>query len=163
MEVARKDYIPYNIEERIPQQPQRKKRVKVNKGHRIAKVAAVSTIAIILAMGLTIVLRFATITEMRHQLHGLNKQVEEAEAQKEKLRAELETVSKSRWIETEAKERLAMTYPQTENTYYFKVDETKVMLLSSQLTKNMVYEELQVEKKGFLAETFNRVLAFLNI
>lgn len=165
MEVARKDYIPYNIEEKHPIEPQRSKSkgVKVNRSHRFAKVVAVSSVAILLAMGLTLVLRYAAITEMRHQLHGLNKQLEEVEAQKEKLRGELESVSKSRWIEAEAKERLGMTYPQLENTYYIKVDETKVMLLTSQLHKNIASEEVKIEKSGFLSKTFNRVMALLNI
>ncbi|KAB3538596.1 hypothetical protein F8154_01505 [Alkaliphilus pronyensis] len=164
MEVVRKDYLPHVTEEKQHNhQIKRPKKQKKNK-FRLLKVATACSISCLLMLGLVVVVGYASTTELKHEILSLNKQLEEVEANRDKLKVELEKLSKSRWIEAEAEGRLGMVYPLPENTYYFSVNSTKVSLLTNELNNNMNDKESTgPDKDGFLSRTISKFVALLNI
>ncbi|MBM7614594.1 cell division protein FtsL [Alkaliphilus hydrothermalis] len=137
MEVARKDY--YQLQEpqeQLQRQPKKQKK-KAPKSYRFEKVMATAGIVTILVLSLSLLLRYASITEARHDVHGLSKQLEQLENQREKLKVEMEKVSKSMTIEAAAKERLNMQYPSKEQVFYVAVDPTKVALMNNEIDKKI--------------------------
>ncbi|SCX88935.1 hypothetical protein [Alkaliphilus peptidifermentans] len=164
MEVVRKDYLPYLTEEKKQNnQKQRPQKQKKN-SYRFVKIATAFSISCLLMLGLLLVIRYAAITEMKHEIYNLSRQLDEIEDSREKLKVELEKVTKSRWIESEAVNRLGMMYPISENTYYFSVNSTKTALLTNDLNKNMNTEDtVKVDENGFIQRTINKFAALLKI
>lgn len=131
MVIARKNYEYLPIQEE--QQKKTPRQQKPKKNYRFAKFMLSMGIIATFSLSLMLLMRFVTITEARHRVHNLNMQLEELENQKERLRIEVERVSKSKWIEGEAKERLNMQYPLPEQVLYIHVHPNEIAMVSSKL------------------------------
>ncbi|GAB6088371.1 hypothetical protein [Alkaliphilus crotonatoxidans] len=96
-------------------------------------------------------------------VHAQNNTLEQMEMQREKLKIELERVSKSRAIEQEALERLKMQYPSPENTQYIVINQTKVDLLTNELNNRIKLEEnLEQPRISPLKRVVHKFTALLN-
>lgn len=165
MEVARKDAFQYQPQWEVQQPEQKKKgKNKPQPSYRKEKVVAFLSIASLMALSLVLLLRYATIIQMRHEVHRQQSQIEELEKQVRKQKIELERVSKSRAIEEEALVRLEMQYPTPENTQYISIDQTKVQLLTEALEQrvNAYYAE-EVPKTSIFTKMVGKFTALLNI
>jgi len=165
LEVARKDYYQlHEPEEQLQRQPKKQKK-KEPKRYRFEKVMATVGIITILVLSLSLLLRYASITETRHQVHGLSKQLEQLESQREKLKVEMEKVSKSKTIEAAAKERLNMQYPSKEQVFYVAVDPTKVALMNNEINKKINNGEVigANNNQSTLKKMFHKISGMFNI
>ncbi|SES64521.1 hypothetical protein SAMN05660297_00068 [Natronincola peptidivorans] len=135
MVVARKKYDYAQPQEQ--QQQQQFKKPKPKRSYRFEKIVVSIGIIAALSLSLMLLTRFAVITETRYRVNHLNTQLEQLHTQKEKLRVEAEKVSKSRWIESEAIDRLDMQYPSPEQILYIHVHPAEVAELSSQLSSKI--------------------------
>ncbi|AOY77435.1 cell division protein FtsL [Clostridium formicaceticum] len=161
MVVARKKYNP--IENHGQQQEKTIKKKKLKRSYRFEKIVLSMGIITVLSLSLMLLTRFATVTEVRHRVNHLNKQLEQLETQKEHLRIEVEKVSKSRWIEREAMERLSMQYPLPEQVVYIHVDPTEIAKLSHQLQYGEEQLDAQNGSGNIFGETLNRFLGLFRI
>ena len=145
MVVAEKKYY-YGMPEIDHQQLEQKntKKSKKPKSYRLEKLLIFSTIFIVLGASLLLLLRYTKIIEARYALHSLNNQLEQLDVQTQKTRIEVEKVTKSRFVESQAKTRLNMTYPKSEQTIYINVNQMEVAEISSHL-KNR-FNNVQIEK-----------------
>lgn len=125
------------MDKKEEKRPVRKQKPKKN--YRFAKFLFSIGIIAALSLSLVLLMRFVTITEARHKVHNLNVQLEELENKKEKLRIEVERVSKSQWIEGKAKEELNMQYPLPEQVLYINIHPNEVAIVSNKL--NNTFEE----------------------
>ncbi len=168
MEVVRKDYNQLHQQEYIKQEkqkPEPNKKKKAKKNYRLEKVMATLGIMSVLILGISLLLRYASITELRHQVHRLDKQLEQMENQKEKLKIEMEKVSKSKSIEEAARERLNMQYPGKEDVFYVAIDPTKVSLINNEINKQInKVEEIQLSSNSNpFSKMLHKITGFLNI
>lgn len=165
MEVIRKEYYQFEPKWEEQQQQAPKKQNKPKKSYRLEKVVIALSISGLLVLSLFLLLRYAAITEMRHQVHSLNNKLQQLEVQKEKIKIEMERVSKSRAIEYEALNRLEMKYPTAESTQYISINTTKVQLLTNELNNRMNGEtEIRVSSDANLfARLFHKFTGLLNI
>ncbi len=147
MEVVRKDYYQYQPAVEEMQQPNKPKK-KANKSYRLQKVMAALSISVFLLLSIFLLLRYAAITEAKHRVIQLTNQLEQIENQRDKLKIELERVSKSNWIEMEAQNRLSMIYPDSSQTYYISINPTKVALLTNEMNRQLSIEEASHETAG---------------
>ncbi|AKL95632.1 cell division protein FtsL [Clostridium aceticum] len=162
MIVARKNY--NNAIENHQQYEEKKvKKKKVKRSYRFEKIVLGIGVITVLSLSLMLLTRFAAVTEVRHRVNHLNKQLEQLETQKEHLRIEVERVSKSRWIEKEAIERLSMQYPLPEQVLYIHVDPTEIAKLSHQLQSNQEQLDFKNSSNNIFGETLNRFLGFFRI
>jgi cell division protein FtsL len=161
LEVIRKEYPQLQPERR--EKPTPKKKGMPQKSYRLEKAAVALSICGLLVLSLFLLLRYAAITELRHHVHAQNNTLEQMEMQREKLKIELERVSKSRAIEQEALERLKMQYPSPENTQYIVINQTKVDLLTNELNNRIKLEEnLEQPRISPLKRVVHKFTALLN-
>ncbi|SHJ56185.1 septum formation initiator family protein [Tepidibacter formicigenes] len=66
--------------------------------------------------------RYSIVSSLKYEVQSLNKELENKKNKKKQLYLELDNLSKSGFIEKEAKERINMIYPTDEQTVYIKVD-----------------------------------------
>ena len=166
MEVVRKDYYQYQqAEEQQLQQPNKQVKKKAKKSYRLEKVIAGLSISVFLLLGIFLLLRYASITEAKHQVIKLTNQLEQVENQKDKLKIELEKLSKSNWIEMEAKNRLNMTYPNSNQTYYITINPTKVALLTNEMNKQLALHNVEFEGReaGVISKVFSKFVGLFKI
>lgn len=154
MVVARKSYEYLQPQEQ--QQEKIVKKQKPKKNYRFEKVMLGVGIVVVLSLSLMLLIRFATITETRYQVHTLSKELEKLETQKERLRIQVEQVSKSRWIEREAVERLDLQYPLPNQVLYIHVHPSEVAMVSSQI--NNQYDEV-LSSEVTAGKTINTMLS----
>lgn len=141
------------IDDRQYEQRKEQKSPKKNKkpkSYRLEKVMIFTTIFVVLGASLLLLLRYTKIIEARYAIHALNNKLEQVEIQTEKTRVEVEKVTKSRFVESQAKTRLNMTYPNSDQTMYINVDSIEVAEISTQLDKrfNAIQDE-KIDKKLF--------------
>ncbi|SDK40285.1 cell division protein FtsL [Natronincola ferrireducens] len=153
MVVAKRKYDYLEPQEQQQQKPIQRQKPKKN--YRFEKIMMGFGIITVLSISLVLLIRFATITEAKHRIHHLHNQLEQLETQKEHLRVEVERVSKSRWIEREAKDRLNMQYPLPEQIIYISVDPIETAMLRNQLNNN----EEEIYDKGGSGDTFNKIFS----
>lgn len=123
------------------------------------------SIFVFLFLGIFLLLRYAAITEAKHQVIKLNNQLEQVVNQKEKLKLELEKATKSELIEMEAMSRLNMTYPKVDQTYYITVNPTKVALLTQEMNKQLALpqEGVSVPAEGVMSKVINKFVELFRI
>jgi len=133
--LARKEsiYIHEQMEEK--QQSITNKSKKPKKNYRFEKIIITITLATVLAFSILLLTRFMAITEAKHRVNSLQNQIVRLEVEKEKLRVEVEKVSRSGWIESEAISRLDMVYPSQDQMIYININPTKVEMLASEMKK----------------------------
>ncbi|WP_026476367.1 septum formation initiator family protein [Alkaliphilus transvaalensis] len=165
MEVARKEYYQLQEQQQLNLDKKKQKKIKPQKSYRLEKVMATLGIMTILAMSLPLLLRYTAITEVKHQIHRLDQQLDQMENQREKLKIEMERVSKSRAIEEAATERLGMNYPSQEDTFYVSIDQTTVAMMNQEINRrvNASGEEPMVGNTNPLSKMLNRIGNILNI
>jgi len=120
------------FEEKQDYQKKPKKKIKP-KSYRLEKVLIFATIFLVLGSSLLLLNRFSEIVEARYAIHSLSSKLEELEVQSQKTRIEVEKVTKSKFVENQAKTRLNMVYPKAEQTIYINVDPMEVAEISSHL------------------------------
>lgn len=160
MVVAEKKYyygIPEIDNEQLNQQKPTKKTKKKNYG--LEKVMIFTTIFIVLGASLLLLLRYSKIIEARYALHSLNNKLEQLEVQAQKTRIEVEKVTKSRFVESQAKSRLNMTYPRHDQTMHINVNSIEVSELSNHLDNR--FSNLQKESSD--KRLFSQLLGKLQI
>ena len=123
------------IDEQVKGEKQLRVRKKKQKNYRFEKIVITFIVSIVFACSILVLVRFTAITEARYNVNSLEKQLERLEIEKTKLRIEVEKVSKSGWIESEAKTRLQMDYPTAEQITCINVDPTKVAMLAGKINK----------------------------
>lgn len=80
------------------------------------------------------------------------------------MKVEVERVSKSRWIEEEAIERLGMQYPLPEQVIYIHVPPTEVALLTSQINiKNEWLPSSQNSSIDAIYKIFGKIATLFKI
>ncbi|MCC5912548.1 MAG: hypothetical protein JJT76_19185 [Clostridiaceae bacterium] len=151
-------------QEQQQQQQRVSKNIKRKKSYRFEKIASGLGVSIVLILSLALLIRFAAITDARHHVHSLNQQIEQLESQRENLRVEVERSSKSQWIENEAKERLNMQYPQSQQMIYINVDPIEVAMISSRIKEaNERNNNIEEGSSTILDRAFNKFVGFLKI
>lgn len=163
MVLARKEsaYIHEQVEEK--QQPKSHKSKKLKKNYKFEKIVIVITLATVFAFSILLLTRFMAITEVKHRVNSLQNQIEKLETEKEKLRVEVEKVSKSGWIENEAKTRLDMDYPSSDQMMYININPAKVTMLTSEINKAKDDSfDQQNENKNF-SSFFSKLVSYIRI
>lgn len=136
---------------------------KKQKGYRFEKIIVTTIIGIIFVCSILILTRFTTITEARYNINSLEKQLESLEIEKTKLRIDVEKVSKSGWIEDEAKNRLQMDYPAAEQVICINVDPAKVAMLTNQINRSNYNDSIEPEKGKNLYGFFKKLISYTKI
>ncbi|KXZ39543.1 Septum formation initiator [Alkalithermobacter thermoalcaliphilus JW-YL-7 = DSM 7308] len=96
----------------------REKRAKKRKFKPIIKLAFFMIFGVMIAF----MCGYAYISSLKYEIHSLNRELRGLENKKGELTVELERLSKSGYIEREAKKRLNMVYPSEEQIVYIRVD-----------------------------------------
>ncbi|MBU5677289.1 cell division protein FtsL [Alkaliphilus sp. MSJ-5] len=163
MVLARKEsaYIHEQVEEK--QQSKTRKSKKLKKNYKFEKFVIAIALATVFAFSILLLTRFMAITEVKHRVNSLQNQIEKLEIEKEKLRVEVEKVSKSGWIESEAKTRLGMDYPSSDQMIYININPTKVTMLTSEINKAKDGNFDQQEENKNLSSFFSRLVSYIRI
>lgn len=163
MVLAQKESI-YTHEQVVSREQPKAPKNKKKKNYFFEKIIITMALTVALSFSILVLTRFTSITETKHKVHGLQKQLENLEVEQEKLRVEVEKVSKSKWVEDEAIVRLDMQYPLPEQMIYININPAKVSLLSSEIKKmNTNSTTAQGEEsKGFFI-IFERLVGYIGI
>ncbi|PHS36459.1 MAG: hypothetical protein COA82_00330 [Alkaliphilus sp.] len=161
MELARKEY--YELDAQLQPQKQMKNDNKKNKESN-QKSMLVSCIALIFLMSITLLFRYSSIIEARHQVYSLNNQLELLTNQKRMLNIDMERAITSEWIEQEAMKRLDMNYPTVEKTHFFAVDQVRLAKLTKQIENENRIELVKKPKNkaSLFARFFSSVVGLLD-
>lgn len=162
MVLARKESI-YEHEQIKGQESRVSKAPKKRKSYRLEKFLIVAIIAAIFAFSILILTRFMAIAEVRYRVNKLEKQLEELEIEKVKLKIDLEKVSQSGWVEDEAKDRLQMDYPAPEQIVHININPAKVAMLTNEMEqfKNNGLNKEGKDKK--LINFFGKLISYIRI
>ncbi|WP_099187925.1 cell division protein FtsL [Tepidibacter mesophilus] len=79
-------------------------------------------VAIILSIVITFMYRYSIISNLRYDIHSLDTELKNKKNEKKQLDLKLDELSRSGFIEKEAKEKLNMNYPNEEQTVYINID-----------------------------------------
>ncbi|HZK57278.1 MAG TPA: cell division protein FtsL [Clostridia bacterium] len=161
MVLARKESV--YIDEQIKGEKRSQTRKKEQKNHRFAKIFITSIVGIVFACSILILTRFTAITEARYNVDSLEKRLEKLETEKTKLRIEVEKVSKSGWIEDEAKTRLQMDYPTTEQVICINVDPAEVAMLTGKINKSDYDDSVKLKKRRNLYGFLKKLVSYREI
>lgn len=162
MVLAREEstYIHQHMEEQ--QAPKTNKNRRPNKTYKLEKLMICGVLLVTLSCSILLLTRFMAITEARHRVNSLQKQIEKLEGEKEKLRVSVETVSRSGWIESEAKSRINMVYPTQDQIIYINVNPSKVAMIAKELEKiNIENAHLKSEKN--IPAFFSKLVSVIRI
>ncbi|ABR49036.1 hypothetical protein Amet_2886 [Alkaliphilus metalliredigens QYMF] len=163
MVVAQEEYKHLGQEEKQYQQqaPKTQKKPKP-KSRKFEKIMIASCLGVILALSLLLLLRYVGITEARHRVHNLGNELEQLEVQKEHLRVEVERASKSKWIEQEAKERLNLQYPTSQQMNYIQIDVTQVALVNQVISTHRLsqHKQDQLQHRG-IKRLFGKIFSLI--
>ncbi len=152
MVLARKEstYTYEQVEERKEERKQGQihRNKKRKKSYRFEKILITMIIAIIFICSIFILTRFTAITEARNNVNNLEKQLEKLEVERTKLKVEVEKVSKSGWIESEARNNLQMDYPTTEQMINININPAKVAMLTNEINKLNYNDPMKNNNRG---------------
>ncbi|MDI9475268.1 MAG: cell division protein FtsL [Natronincolaceae bacterium] len=151
------------INERKKGEKRSKTHRKKQKSYRFEKIAILAVVSIVFACSILILTRFMAITEARYDITGLEKQFERLEVEKTRLRIELEKVSKSGWIESEAETRLQMNYPTAEQTICINVDPAKVAMLTSKINNSNYNDSVKLKGDKNLHGFLKKLISYTRI
>ncbi len=161
MILARKESTYIDEQTRKGKQPEIRK--KKRKNRRFEKTIATIIIVAVFACSILILMRFTVITEARNNVNNLEKQLEELETEKAKLKVDVEKALKSGWIESEAKIRLEMDYPTTEQIIGITVDSSKVAMLNSEINKTNHNGPTKSKDSGSRYGLLKRLVSYIKI
>ena len=122
---------------------------KKQKNYRLEKIIVVFVVFVVFMFSILILMKFTAITEARYNVNNLEKQLEKLEIEKAKLKVDLEKVSKSEWIENEAKTRLQMDYPIAGQIIGINVDPAKVAILTNKINKTNNDDSVKLENNNY--------------
>ncbi len=161
MVLARKESAYTDEQVKRERQPQIHK--KRQRSYRFEKVIITIIIAIIFACSISILTRFTSITEARYNVSNLEKRLESLEAEKAKLKVEVEKVSKSGWIESEAKTRLQMDYPTADQIISINVNPAKVAMLTNRINKSDYNNSIKSKNSKSPYRFFKKLISCIRI
>lgn len=101
----------------------RQSKTRKNKNNVAIKLQIFGIALFIMSISLTIVIRYAYITQTEIQLRKLDEEIQLLQKEKQELVITLESIKESQWIEKEAKERLGMIHPTREQTVYVSIED----------------------------------------
>lgn len=136
---------------------------KRQKSYKFEKIIITIIIAIVFVFSILILTRFTAITEVRYNVNSLEKQLETLEIEKTKLKVEVEKVSKSGWIESEAKTRLQMDYPIAEQIISINVNPAKVAMLTSEINKSNYNDPIKLKESKSPYRFLKRLINYIRI
>lgn len=110
------------------------------------KVQIIFSIMFIACLCIGILLGYVRLTELKYQVHYLNKEAMQLEAHIENLKVEVESVKRSDMIEQKAKVELGLQYPQKEQMIFLEVDPNLTMEES-----NIVKQNEETDKENLIA------------
>ena len=115
----------------------------------------------VLSLNIFLVGRYAEITGIKHEVSSLNQQVEQLKNHREQLLVQIEQSSRLEWIETEAKERLSMKYPDKDHMIYISIDPDQVQ----QVAKQINIKETDIEQTdGIIPQPVEKIIhKFANV
>lgn len=111
-----------------PKVSTRKAKIKKKRNNSIAKLIILFMPVIILAISLSILFRYASLTDIRRDITKLETEKAELEKVKMNLIGELEGLKSSVRIAEDAVTKLGMDYPTEGQIAYVSVDENPVQL-----------------------------------
>jgi len=79
-------------------------------------------VAIVLSIVITFMYRYSVISNLKYDIHSLDTELKNKKNEKKQLNFNLDELSRSGFIEKDAKERLNMNYPTEEQTVYINID-----------------------------------------
>lgn len=151
----------------IKEQKKEKKRFKTyrkkQKSYIFEKIIIMAIVGVAFACSILVLTRFMAITETRYDLTGLEKQLQRLEIEKTKLKIEVEKVSKSGWIESEAETRLQMNYPTAEQTICINVDPAKVAMLTSKINNSNYSDSIKLKGDKNLHGFLKKLISYTRI
>lgn len=127
------EHLPAYEEEVVEEVEVKRQKPNPKPNNRFAKLVFSLIIITVLFLCIMLLIRFVSITEARHRVYSLQTELERIENKKEQLKIEVERVSKSKWIEEEAKNRLGMQYPLPEQVLYIHIHPNEVAMISNEL------------------------------
>lgn len=126
MLVAKKQETYYSREQykrKLRSDLKQKRQSKKNKNRVSIKVKVLSSAIILLVICLSLLLRYTYIAQFRMEISQLDEQIASLNKEKKNLEIELDAIKQSEWIEIEAREKLGMDYPKSNQTVFVTVDE----------------------------------------
>ena len=93
----------------------------------------------------------------------MEKRLESLEAEKAKLKVEVEKVSKSGWIESEAKIRLQMDYPTADQIISINVNPAKVAMLTNRINKSDYNNSIKSKNSKSPYRFFKKLISCIGI
>lgn len=111
----------------------------------------------IMLLCLSIVLRYAYITQYKYDITSLENEIIELNKAKQQLMVELEKIKDSEWIEREAIEELGLTYPTSEQTVFVSIGDE---IENEDISIAKINEEHPVFLKAF-HNVFDRIIGFI--
>jgi len=159
--LAREESIYTN--EQIKEEKQFPAHKKKRKSYIFEKIVVMAIVGVVFVCSMIILTRFTSITEARYSVDNLEKQLEELETEKTKLRIEVEKVLKSGWIEDEAKTRLQMDYPTAEQVICINVNPAKVAMLTGEINKQNYDDSVKVGESKNIYAFLKKLISYTKI
>ena len=97
----------------------KKKKLSINV---LIKFIKASSILAVLGLVIGLLCGYSVVSELKYELNSLNKELDKKLEKKDNIRVELDVLSKSGYIEEEAKTRLNMDSPQGDQIEYIDVE-----------------------------------------
>lgn len=142
MLVAKKEYKDYSYNEQLDENIKRKKVIVKRKSNTKIKLKIFSFTLILLLFGISILGRYAYIAQNSTDISRYEKEIQKLVKEKETLEVELYKIAQSQWIESEAREKLNMDFPRSDQRVYINV--------SSKIAKDDIEIDDNSNKLAFL-------------
>jgi cell division protein FtsL len=101
---------------------EKKAKKKKLKRKILKKIVKASSILVVLGLIIAILCGYSIVSELKYELNALNKELDKKLEKKDNIRVELDVLSKSGYIEEEAKTRLNMDSPKGDQIEYIDVE-----------------------------------------
>lgn len=146
MLVAKKEMYSYVDEKQ--HKPLRKNK-KNTKSNAAIKVKLFASALMLLCVCLSVLLRYAYITQIKFDVSQLDREITNLQSEKQDLLLELDKIKESGMIEFEAQSKLGMVYPSDEQVVYVSLNN---------IDEKNVNEDSVEEKSFIFLKSFNSFL-----
>ncbi|MGF7058804.1 hypothetical protein [Brassicibacter mesophilus] len=146
MLVAKKEMYSYVDEKQ--HKPLRKNK-KNTKSNTAIKVKLFASALMLLCVCLSVLLRYAYITQIKFDVSQLDREITNLQSEKQDLLLELDKIKESGMIEFEAQSKLGMVYPSDEQVVYVSLNN---------IDEKNVNEDSVEEKSFIFLKSFNSFL-----
>jgi cell division protein FtsL len=144
--VAKKEMYSYVDEKQ--HKPLRKNK-KNTKSNAAIKVKLFASALMLLCVCLSVLLRYAYITQIKFDVSQLDREITNLQSEKQDLLLELDKIKESGMIEFEAQSKLGMVYPSDEQVVYVSLNN---------IDEKNVNEDSVEEKSFIFLKSFNSFL-----